>query len=148
MPSGRRCIAALSLVRDRGGFLFSNLGLFEPNSPVETGVWRVSNGGSVSPVAGGLTAVTGVAVHHGRIYALEAFTVFFAPAPSVATTGTVVRLNPKTNAWETVVTGLSFPTAMTFDDDGNLFISNNGFGQPTNTAGEVVKVRLDRNDED
>ena len=40
------------------------------------------------------------------------------------------------------MTGLSFPTAMTFDNDGNLFISNKGFGQPTNTAGEVVKVQL------
>jgi sugar lactone lactonase YvrE len=93
-------------------------------------------------VAGGLTAVTGVAVHHGHTYALEAFTGFFAPTPDVAKTGTVVRLNPRTQAWETVVTGLSFPTAMTFDEEGNLFISNKGFGQPTSTAGEVVKVRL------
>ncbi|MBV9355560.1 MAG: hypothetical protein JO023_08530, partial [Chloroflexi bacterium] len=87
---------------------------------------------------------TGVAVHHGHIYALEAFTGFFAPTPAVANTGTVVRLNQKTNAWETVVTGLSFPTAMTFDEQGELFISNKGFGQPTNTAGEVVKVELGR----
>ena len=32
---------------------------------------------------------------------------------------------------------------MTFDD---LFISNKGFGQPTNTAGEVVKAELGRDD--
>lgn len=141
-------IVPTSLVRDDGGFLFGNLGLFEPNSPVPMGVWRLTNRGSISLVAGGLTAVTGVAVHHGRIYALEAFTGFFAPTPAVATTGTVVRLNPKTHVWETVVTGLSFPTAMTFDEQGNLFISNKGFGQPTNTAGEVVKVRLGWEDDD
>src|SRR6185437_12305496 len=55
-------IVPTSLVRADGGFLFANLGLFEPNSPVPTGVRRMSNRGSVSPVAGGLTAVTGVAV--------------------------------------------------------------------------------------
>ena len=141
-------IVPTSLVRADGGFLFSNLGLFEPNSPVATGVWRLTNAGNVSLVAGRLTAVTGVAVNHGRIYALEAFTGFFAPAPPVANTGTVVRLNLKADAWETVVTGLSFPTAMIFDDNGNLFISNKGFGQPTNTAGEVVKVRLGPEDDD
>jgi hypothetical protein len=143
-------IVPTSLVRDDGGFLFANLGLFEPNSPVPTGVWRLTNRGNISLVAGGLTAVTGVAVHDGRIYALEAFTGFFAPTPAVATTGTVVRLNPRTHAWETVVTGLSFPTAMTFDEEDNLFISNKGFlvGQPSNTAGEIVKVRLGREDDD
>ncbi|MGI9145659.1 MAG: hypothetical protein ACR2IK_03780 [Chloroflexota bacterium] len=112
-----------------------------------TGVWRLAPGGSIRLVAGGLTAVTGVAVHHGRIYALEAFTGFFAPTPAVASSGTVVRLNPRTNTWQTVVTGLSFPTAMTFDEEGNLFISNKGFGQPTNTAGEIVKVSLGRDDD-
>ena len=143
-------IVPTSLVRDDGGFLFGNLGVFEPNSPVPVGVWRLTTRGSLSLVAGGLTAVTGVAVHHGRIYALEAFTGFFAPTPAVATSGTVVRLNPKTHAWEPVVTGLSFPTAMTFDEEGNLFISNKGFllGQPSNTAGEIVKVRLGREDDD
>jgi hypothetical protein len=140
-------IVPTSLVRYRGGFLFANLGLFEPNSPVATGVRRVSNHGSISLVADGLTAVTGVAVHNGHIYALEAFTGFFAPTPDVATTGTLVRLNRKTSTWEPVVTGLSFPTAMTFDMEGNLFISDKGFGQPSNTAGEIVKVQLGRHDD-
>jgi hypothetical protein len=137
-----------SPVRNDGRFVFGNVGLFEPNSPVPMGVWRLTNRGGISLVAGGLTAVTGVAVHHGRIYALEAFTSFFAPTRAVATSGTAVRLNPMTHAWETVVTGLSFPTAMTFDEEGNQFISNKVFGQPTNTAGEVVKVRIGWEDDD
>jgi hypothetical protein len=141
-------IVPTSLVRYHGGFLLGNLGQFVPSSPVPVGVRRVARDGSISLVAAGLTGVTGVAVHHGRIYALEAFTGFFAPTPAVASTGTVVRLNPKTHAWETVVTGLSFPTAMTFDHQGDLFISNKGFGQPTNTAGEIVKVNLGREDRD
>ncbi|MBV9356470.1 MAG: ScyD/ScyE family protein, partial [Chloroflexi bacterium] len=116
-------IVPTSLAREDGGFLLGNLGQFVPNDPVPVGVWRVTDGGRINLVAAGLTAVTGVAVHHGRIYALEAFTGFFAPTPAVANTGTVVRLNQKANAWETVVTGLSFPTAMTFDEQGELFIS-------------------------
>lgn len=31
---------------------------------------------------------------------------------------------------------------MTFGPDGNLYISNKGFGQPTNTAGEILRVDL------
>jgi hypothetical protein len=130
------------LVRHQGGFLLANLGIFDPNSTVPTGVRRVAADGSISLVAGGLTGVTGVAVHDGRIYALEAFTSFLAPS-----TGAVVRLNNRTNAWENVVTRLSFPTAMTFDEDGNLFISNKGFGQPSNTSGEILKVALSRLDD-
>jgi hypothetical protein len=49
---------------------------------------------------------------------------------------------PDAKDGEWMVTGLSFPTAMTFGRDGDLFISNKGFGQPTNTAGEIVKVTL------
>ena len=69
-------IVPTSLVHDDddGGFLFGNLGLAEPSSQVPEGVWRLTSGGSISLVADGLTAVTGATVHHGRIYALEAFT--------------------------------------------------------------------------
>jgi len=53
----------------------------------------------------------------------------------------VVRLN-RHGGWDPVITGLSFPTAMTFGPDSNLYISNKGFGQPTNTAGEILRVDL------
>ncbi len=81
------------------------------------------------------------AVHHARIYALETFTGFCAPAPSVANTGTVVRL-ARDGSWRTIVGGLSFPTAMTFGGHNTLYISNKGFEQPTNTSGEIVKVQV------
>ena len=80
------------------------------------------------------------ALHEGQIYALEAFTGFFAPAPIVANTGTAVRLD-RSGQWQTVVTGLNFPTAMAFGPDGNLYVSNKGFGFSP-TAGEIVKVAL------
>ncbi len=40
---------------------------------------------------------------------------------------------------EPVVTGLMFPTAMTFAPDGDLYISNCGFGCPAG-SGEVVRA--------
>jgi hypothetical protein len=51
-----------------------------------------------------------------------------------------VRL-ARDGSWRTIVRGLSFPTAMTFNGN-TLYISNKGFGQPTNTSGEIVKVQV------
>jgi hypothetical protein len=126
-------------------FYLGNLGLFDPGAEGHANVYRLNRSGNPpTVVASGLTAVTGVAVHDGHIYALEAFTGTFAPDPrldpNVVTSGKVVRLNRRSGKWDPVVTALSFPTAMTFGPDGNLYISNKGFGQPTNTSGEVRKV--------
>ncbi len=52
-----------------------------------------------------------------------------------------MRLEPD-GSWHTIVSGLSFPTAMTFGNGNTLYISNKGFGQPTNTSGEIVKVQV------
>jgi hypothetical protein len=124
-----------------GQFLFGNLNTFAPSSPGNAGIYLLTRWGQIVQIASGLTAVTGVTVHHGRIYALESFTGFFAPAPSVANTGTVVRLELD-GSWRKIVGGLSFPTAMTFGDRNMLYISNKGFGQPTNASGEIVKVQI------
>ncbi len=126
-------------------FYLGNLGVFAPRAEGHANVYRLSRSGNPpTVVASGLTAVTGVAVRDSHIYALEAFTGSSAPDPSVnptvATSGKVVRLNRRSGKWDPVVTNLSFPTAMTFGSDGNLYISNKGFGQPDNTSGEVRKV--------
>ena len=88
-------------------------------------ILRVDGTGRAIQVAG-LSSFLGVAAHHGHIYAPEAFTGFFAPTPALARSGTVVRLNRKTNAWEPAVTGLRFPRTTTFDNERKLFISNKG----------------------
>ncbi len=134
-------IVPTSLALSRDGFVLGNLNTFDPGSRYRAKVFHLTTRGALSEIASGLTAVTGVAVHHGRIYALEAFTGFFAPIPSVANSGRVVRLEPD-GSWHEIILGLSFPTAMTFDDHNTLYISNKGFGQPTNTAGEIVKVNV------
>jgi hypothetical protein len=137
---------AISFTREAGcgpdgQFLLGNLNTFDPGSQGNAKLFRLTKQGQLIEITSNLTAVTGVAVHDGRVYVLEAFTGFFAPAPSVANTGEVVRLSRK-GTWEVVVAGLSFPTAMTFGKHNTLYISNNGFGQPTNTSGEIVKVHV------
>ncbi len=134
-------IVPTSLTSFYGQFLFGNLNTFAPSSPGRAGIYLLTRWGQVLQIASGLTAVTGVVAHHGQIYALEAFTGFFAPAPPVANTGTVVRLE-NDGSWSKIVGGLSYPTAMTFGARNTLYISNKGFGQPTNTSGEIVKVQI------
>jgi hypothetical protein len=125
----------------QGNVYFGNLSTFDPGSNGNAGVYKVTPSGNISQVATGLTAVTGVAIRNGTIYALEAFTGFFAPAPTVANTGMVVRLNDR-GTWDIVASGLNFPTAMTFGPDGALYVSNNGFGVPVPGAGQIVRIAV------
>jgi hypothetical protein len=124
----------------RDQFVLGNLNTFDPGSQRHAKVFSLTMQGQLTEITSGLTAVTGLAVHHKQIYALEAFTGFFAPTPDDANSGKVVRLDPD-GSWSTIVRGLSFPTAMTFNRN-TLYISNKGFGQPTNTSGEIVKVQI------
>jgi len=65
-----------------------------------------------------------------------------APAPTPGT-GSVTRVD-RDGSQHAVVGGLSTPTAMTFGPDGDLYISNVGFGPPPVGLGEILKVRLPR----
>jgi hypothetical protein len=78
-----------------------------------------------------------VAFHHGQMYALEMSTVPGGPTPG---TGAVVRVT-HSGTLETVASGLTFPTAMTFGPDGALYISNNGFGFPPG-MGQIVRITV------
>ncbi len=42
---------------------------------------------------------------------------------------------------EVIVSDLFFPTGMTLGPDGNLYVSNMGFGLPPG-QGEIVKIEL------
>jgi hypothetical protein len=59
-------------------------------------------------------------------------------------TGKILRLDYK-NKFREIATGLSLPTAMTFGPDGNLYVSNLGFGPPPVGAGQVLKVKVPAN---
>ena len=41
---------------------------------------------------------------------------------------------------ETIASGFTTPTAMTFGPDGALYVSNFGFGAPVQGLGQIVRV--------
>lgn len=126
-----------SIVRDGGAFYAGTLMPF-PITPGSAQIFRVTPGGHFESVAGGLTTVLGVATDSvGRLYALEMSNAGGFPKPG---TGDVVRINPD-GSRQTIADGLNLPTAMTLGPDGNLYISNQGFGFPPG-AGEIVKVTI------
>ena len=56
-------------------------------------------------------------------------------------TGRIVRVNTN-GSRDVIATGFSLATAMTYGPDGNLYVSNWGFGAGAG-EGQVLKVRLD-----
>jgi len=86
----------------------------------------------------GLTTVLGVAFDcEGYLYILENTTGNPFPTPF---TGKVLRVTD--DGLEEIATGLFLPTAMTFGPDGDLYVSNVGFGPPPVGLGEVVRVKV------
>ncbi|HZU12987.1 MAG TPA: ScyD/ScyE family protein [Chloroflexota bacterium] len=128
-------VVPTAIVYSKGSLYVANLGLF-PVQPGTEKVWQVNvSTGQATVFAGGLTAVEGLAVDStGALYALESTTSAGAPAPG---TGMVVKVNSD-GTLATVASGLMFPTAMTFGPDGNLYVSNFGWGPPG--KGQIVKI--------
>jgi hypothetical protein len=131
-----------SIVSHNGNFYFGVLGTF-PVRPGTQHIYKLTPDGQVSVAASGLTAVLGVAFDaRGRLYALETDTVAGFPGPAAAGSGKVVRVNGD-GTRTTIASGLTFPTAMTFDPDGDtLYVSNNGFGVPVAGAGQIVRIAI------
>jgi hypothetical protein len=53
-----------------------------------------------------------------------------------------VRVDPDGHGRVVIADGLFLPTAMTMGPDGNLYVSNVGFGPPPVGLGEVLKIEL------
>jgi hypothetical protein len=112
-----------------------------PIVPGSAQVFRVTPGGEFELFAGGLTTVLGLAVDSSnRVYVLEMSVLTGSPYFPTPFTGQIVRINSDGSP-TTITTGLNFPTAMTMGPDGNLYVSNNGFGFPPGT-GQIVKVTV------
>lgn len=132
-PAGWKGATAIA---SDGSLYFGQLGTF-PVVPGTESVYKVTPSGLTSVVASGLTAILGLAFDNkGRMYVLETDTAAGEPGPQALGTGQVVRVNHD-GSIDKVVTGLSFPTAMTFGPDGRLYISNLGFG-PFPGHGQIV----------
>jgi hypothetical protein len=121
----------------RGNFFFGNLNTF-PAVAGGSNIYETNLRGNIRIIHSGLITVLGVLFdRQGRLYVLETFDVPGFPAPG---TGDILRVDRSGNT-ETIVSGLTFPTAMTFGPDGSLYVSNFGFGNPPG-AGEIVEVSV------
>jgi hypothetical protein len=132
-------IVPTSISEHDGSLYFGNLGTF-PIVPGSDSIYRLTPGGRLSVAATGLTTVLGIAWDRcGRLYALESMTNAGFPIPPMnGGSGKVVRIERDGSQTE-VVSGLDFPSEMAFGPDGDLYISNDGFGPPT---GSIVRADL------
>ncbi len=122
-----------------GNLYFGVLGTF-PARPGTQNLYELTPNGFLRVVASGLTTVLGIAFDkHGHLFALENFTVPGYPGPKAVGTGKVVCIG-KNGTINTVASGLTFPTGMTFGPDGGLYVSNLGYGVPTPGAGQILRV--------
>jgi hypothetical protein len=122
-----------------GNFYVGNLDTF----PIIDGIskiLKITPSGQIRVAVEGLTTVLGVAFdHQSRMYVLENTTGGNQfPTPG---TGQVVRVGPR-GELTVIASGLFLPTAMTFGPDGNLYVSNVGFGPPPVGLGEILKIEL------
>jgi hypothetical protein len=121
-----------------GNFYIGNLGPF-PQDAGYSNVWKVTPSGQIKLDAAGFNMVLGLAFdRRDRMYVLEASA---APAPTLGT-GRVVRVSSDGRTRKVIADGLFFPTGMTFGPDGNLYVSNVGFGPPPVGLGEILKIEL------
>jgi hypothetical protein len=121
-----------------GNFYIGNLTTFPVTAGVAT-IYMLTPDGELTHFAEGLTAVVGVTFDaEGHLYALETSGPGTPDAPIVPGTGRVVRVADD-GSLEVIATGLVFPTAMAFGEDGLLYVSDFGFGFPPG-AGQIVTI--------
>ncbi len=135
-------IVPTALAFDGHNFFVSNLDTF----PIKDGsskIMKITPQGQLTTVYIGFTTVLGLAFDSkGHLYVLENTTGNPGPTPNTAK---ILRVNGK-NDYTVIADGatsvLSLPTAMTFGPDGNLYVSNLGFGLPPDGIGQILKITL------
>lgn len=134
-------IVPTSVVFHDGDFYFGNLGLF-PIVPGSSNVYKLDpRTGEIRIYASGFTTIEGIDFdENDNLYVLESMTNPGFPMPSQAGSGTIVRVN-RSGGVDTVLTGLSFPSAMIFGPDGKLYVSNLGYAAPPG-VGEIWQIEL------
>ena len=123
-------------VASNGNLYLANLGQF-PITPGSSSLYKILPNQTFMKMFDGLTAVIGMVFMHGKLYALETSTAADFPLPG---SGKIVRVSDSGEVTD-VLTGLSFPTAITAGPDGALYVSEYGYGDDP-TAGRILQVRL------
>jgi len=120
-----------------GNTYFGNLHPF-PIVNGSSNIYKL-NGTSATVFASGLTTVLGlVADKYNRLYVLQNTTDNPFPTPSA---GSIVMIDKNGNK-ETIASGFNLPTGMTMGADGNLYVSNVGFGPGALGGGQILKVDI------
>jgi len=119
----------------RGNFYVANLGQF-PITPGSSSLFKILPNHSLMKLFDGLTAVVSLVSLNGKLYALETSTAADFPVPS---SGKIVQVGDSGELTD-VLTGLTFPTAMTAGPDGALYVSEFGYGDPG--FGRILRVTL------
>ena len=135
-------IVPTAVAFDGKNFFVGNLDTF----PIKDGsskIMKITPWGYLTTVYIGFSDILGLAVDkRGRLYVLENTTGNPFPTPNTAQ---ILRVDGK-NRYTLIASGsssaLSLPTAMTFGPDGNLYVSNLGFGPPPIGLGQVLKITL------
>jgi hypothetical protein len=121
-------------------FYFGTLGKF-PIVDGSSSVYRLKDHDDFDIVESDLTTILGVAFDdHDRLYVLENTTGAGNLFPTPLT-GDIVRFD-RDGSRQVIVTGLFLPSAMIMGPDGNLYVSNVGFGPPPVGMGQVLKIEL------
>jgi hypothetical protein len=115
----------------RNGYYYVGNLTTPPEVDGRASIYKISPTGEVTTWATGLTDINGLVFDkRGRLYVLEGRT---------EQGGVIVRIN--LGGWrETIATGLSLPTALTFGPDGALYVANKGYGQSSLGAGEILRI--------
>ncbi len=125
------------IVFDADGTAYVSLLSGFPFIPGSAKVMMVDADGNVADYATGLTMLTDLRMGpDDNLYAVQ-FGVFGEQGPT-PNSGAIIRVL-EGDASEVVMDGLSFPTSIDFDADGNAYVTVNGQGAPG--TGEVVKMQ-------
>lgn len=135
-------IVPTALASDGQNFYVGNLDTF----PIKDGsskIMKITPNGQLTTVYIGFSDIVGLTFDSkGRLYVLENTTGNPFPTPFTAQ---ILRVDGK-NDYSLIASGatspLSLPTAMTIGPDGNLYVSNWGFGLPPDGEGQVLKITL------
>lgn len=122
-------------VTARGNLYVANLGEF-PINPGSSSLYKILPNRTLMKLFDGLTAVIGMVTLDGKLYALETSTAADFPEPG---SGKIVRVSDSGEVTD-ILTGLTFPTAITAGPDGALYVSEYGYGDPG--FGRVLRVAL------
>jgi len=129
-----------AIVFHDGNFYVGNLNTF-PIVQGSSKVLKITPTGQITVFRSGLTTILGLAFDSaGRLYVLENTTGIGNQFPTPGT-GKVIRIDSSGNR-NLIASGLFLPTAMTFDPDGALYVSNVGFGPPPNGIGQVLRITV------